>query len=223
MKTIILTLTFIISTSTMKTVFHSKLEDYLLDVLKEVEQIPEERKTLLNEFSDYLRVKREAGEEIRLNFICTHNSRRSHMGQLWAQVAADYYGIEKVFTFSGGTEATAFNPKAIGAMERSGFKIVKGVGGDNPRYQVSYGKNTPNMVLFSKKYDDPLNPTYGFAAIMTCSEADEECPLVRGAERRLSLHYDDPKAFDGTPQETAKYDERCRQIAIEMLYVMSRV
>ncbi len=207
----------------MKTEFHPKLEDYLLNVLKEIERIPDERKELLSEFSDYIRAKKEAGEEIKLNFICTHNSRRSHIGQLWAQVAAEYYDIEKVYTFSGGTEATAFNPNAIAAMERSGFKVSKGVGGQNPRYQVSYSRKSPEMVLFSKKYDDQINPRAGFAAIMTCSEADDECPIVRGAEKRIPLHYEDPKAFDGTPQEAAKYDERCRQIAIEMLYVMSRV
>lgn len=211
------------STTAMKTEFHPQLEDYLLNVLKEIERIPDDRKELLSEFSDYIRAKKEAGEEIKLNFICTHNSRRSHMGQLWAQVAAEYYDIEKVYTFSGGTEATAFNANAIAAMERSGFKVAKGVGGQNPRYQVSYSRKSPEMVLFSKKYDDQMNPRAGFAAIMTCSEADDECPIVLGAEKRIPLHYEDPKAFDGTPQEATKYDERCKQIAIEMLYVMSRV
>ncbi len=207
----------------MKTEFHPKLEEYLASVLKEIEHIPDVRKELLNDFSNYIRERSEAGEEIKLNFICTHNSRRSHMGQLWAQIAAAYYKIDNVFTFSGGTEATAFNPNAIAAMERSGFKVKKGDGDKNPRYEVSFSENSPKMILFSKKYDDPMNPSAGFAAIMTCSEADDECPIVRGSEKRIPLHYEDPKAFDGTTQEAAKYDERCRQIAIEMLYVMSRV
>lgn len=214
---------FFMTTLSMKTEFHPELEDYLQHVLKDIEQISNERKELLNEFTEYIRAKKEAGEEIKLNFICTHNSRRSHMGQLWAQVAANYYEIDNVFTFSGGTEATAFNPNAIAAMERSGFRVIKGIGDQNPRYEVSYGKKSPKMVLFSKKYDDPVNPSTDFAAIMTCSEADDECPIVRGAEKRIPLHYEDPKAFDGTPLEAVKYDERCRQIATEMFYVMSGV
>ncbi len=223
MKTLILTLALVMTTGNMKTEFHPKLEDYLLDILKDIDNIPESRKEILDELSVYISEKSKLGEEIKLNFICTHNSRRSHMAQLWAQVAASYYEIGNVHTFSGGTEATAFNPNAVAAMERAGFQIVKGVGGTNPKYQVSFSRMGPGMVVYSKKYDDVINPSTGFAAIMTCSEADEACPIVRGAANRIPLHYEDPKLFDGTDQQEAKYDERCRQIAIEMLYVMSKV
>ena len=34
--------------------------------------------------------------------------------------------------------------------------------------------------------------------------------------------YDDPKAFDDTPAEAEKYDERSQQIAREMLYIFSK-
>jgi len=36
---------------------------------------------------------------------------------------------------------------------------------------------------------------------------------------RFALPYDDPKQSDGTPTEVKTYDERCRQIAREMLYM----
>jgi hypothetical protein len=58
---------------------------------------------------------------------------------------------------------------------------------------------------------------------MVCAEANESCPIVPGADFRLGLPYQDPKAFDNTPQQNEKYDERCRQIAREMFYVFSQI
>jgi hypothetical protein len=53
--------------------------------------------------------------------------------------------------------------------------------------------------------------------------SDEACPVVSGAEVRISLPFNDPKHSDGTPSETEKYNEACRRIAIEMFYVMNQV
>ncbi len=58
---------------------------------------------------------------------------------------------------------------------------------------------------------------------MTCSDADENCPIIHGADFRVSLPYIDSKAMDNTPGETKAYDERCQQIATEMIYLMGRV
>jgi hypothetical protein len=58
---------------------------------------------------------------------------------------------------------------------------------------------------------------------MVCSEADQGCPFVPGTDFRLALPFDDPKAFDGTDLQDVKYDERCKQIGTEMLFVMSNV
>ena len=160
----------------------------------------------------------------RLNFICTHNSRRSHFGQVWAQVGAHHFGIDSlVQTYSGGTEATAFNERAVGALRRAGLDIHPAAISDNPRYAVHYAADRTPMVCFSKKYDDAsANPTSGFAAVMTCAQADRGCPVVYGSAARFSTPYEDPKASDGSPEERDTYDERCAQIAREMLYVMSR-
>lgn len=184
--------------------------------------IPDERKELLGELSAFIEERIRRGEEINLNFICTHNSRRSHIAQLWAQVAAYYYSLPGVTTFSGGTEATAFNPRAVRAMKEAGFEIVEVAQGDNPVYAVTYAKSVSPVKVYSKKYDDPVNQKKGFAAIMTCSHADANCPVVTGASKRISLTYDDPKDFDGTPQEEAKYRERVLQIGREILYAFSR-
>lgn len=185
--------------------------------------IPAERKTLLDTISNYIRSKRETGQPIQLVYICTHNSRRSHFGQVWAQVAANYYQIENVASYSGGTETTAFHPYAIEALKRVGFHIAAADNGSNPLYQVRYDEAQAPILCFSKVYNDPANPQKNFAAIMTCSDAEENCPFIPGVELRIGTSYEDPKAFDNTAQQDAMYDERCRQIALETLYVFSRL
>lgn len=198
------------------------LADYLAQRQREFELIDVPRRDLLAELSQYIRRRRMAGEAARLIFVCTHNSRRSHMAHLWAAAAAATFGLD-VATFSGGTEATAFNPRAIAAMERAGFRIDKRTAGDNPTYVVHFSKHRPGITCFSKKFDAAPNPRKDFAAVMVCGEADAACPAVAGASARFSIPFVDPKVSDGTPQEAATYDERCAQIAREMLYVMSRV
>lgn len=182
-----------------------------------VEDVSESRRSILDELVAYI----QKSDLPKLNFICTHNSRRSHLSQVWAQTMAAVHDI-RIETFSGGTEATAFHPNAVAALERAGYVISKGEG-ETPRYEVRYDSMVEPMVCYSKVYDAPSNPSEGFAAVMTCSEADAECPIVLGAAARIKLVYEDPKVGDGTPQEAAKYDERCRQIATEMMYVFKQI
>ena len=179
--------------------------------------IDEDRKAVLNQLKAYV----QDNEIPKLNFICTHNSRRSHLSQIWAQVFACHFNVS-LETFSGGTEATAFNPNAVAALRRAGFKI-ESEGGENPRYEVSFSDDQEKMVCYSKTFDDPLNPQEDFAAVMTCSEADADCPFVPGASARIKLFYEDPKVSDGTPEESQTYDERCAQIANEMKYIFSAI
>jgi arsenate reductase len=202
-----------------KTMF-TDLQKFADSLTFEFEQIPEDRRALLKQLAAFIEQQKDSGLPVQLTFICTHNSRRSHMGQIWSAAAAKYFSIESIETFSGGTEATAFNPRAVAAMERAGFQIDN-PGGDNPRYRVHFAQGDAGVVCFSKKYDDPANPQKNFAAIMTCSQADAECPFIPGAKFRLSLPYKDPKEADGTPEESSRYDERCRQIGREMMYAFS--
>lgn len=196
---------------------------YISSIQKEFIQIPQERKELLKELADYIGSKTKADKPVKLTFICTHNSRRSHISQIWAQTAAYYYGIQGVETYSGSTEATAFNPRAVKAMAKAGFNIEKTGDEKNPVYQVKFTDDMVPVKAFSKVYDGEGNPTKDFAAIMTCSQADETCPFIPGADERIAIPYDDPKEFDGTPQEEVKYDERTRQIAREIFYAFSLV
>jgi arsenate reductase (thioredoxin) len=207
----------------MKKSLFPSLQKFVEQSIPRFDSITEERKALLNQLTEYIKSKISKSEKVNLVFICTHNSRRSHISQLCAQVAAEYYGISNVFCYSGGTEATAFNPRAVTAMELAGFKIVKTSEVDNPIYEVRFAENVPALKAYSKVYDAPENPSQHFSAIMTCSHADENCPYIPGAESRISLTYDDPKDFDNTPMEAAKYAERVQQIGDELLYAFSHV
>lgn len=201
----------------------SPLQGTIGQLTREFDQIPAERKKILDQLTAFVQNKIDAGEKAYLNFICTHNSRRSHLSQIWAQTAAHAYGVPNVICFSGGTEATAFNPRAVKAMQDAGFSISKFADGENPVYDVKFSPGAPAIRAFSKKYDDPFNQSNAFAAVMTCSHADENCPVVLGATARIALTYDDPKNFDGTPQEAAKYAERVREIGREILYAFSKI
>jgi arsenate reductase (thioredoxin) len=182
-------------------------------------EIPEGRKKLLEQLGGYIARKRREGLPANVIVICTHNSRRSHIGQLWLWAAAQWYGIGGVHTFSGGTEATAFNHRSVAALQRAGFPLRKRTEGSNPVYALNTGDGDEQS-LFSKKFSEAPNPQKAFAAVMVCSEADAGCPFVPGADGRFSIPYHDPKDFDDTPEETAAYDERVRQMGREMFYAM---
>lgn len=180
-----------------------------------------ERKKELEVLTDFIQEKRDNNLPILLNFICTHNSRRSQFSQVWGQVASDYYGIPAQ-SFSGGIEVTAFNERAVASLERFGFKITKN-GEENPKYWLQWNVNSDPLAMFSKMYDDSINPASGFAAIMTCSHADENCPFVVGCEKRIPIRYDDPKEYDDTPLEQAMYDYRSFEIGTELFYIFSKI
>ena len=185
--------------------------------------VPNERKEVLQPLIEYIQNKVNSNEEIRLNFICTHNSRRSHLSQIWAQTMAFQFGIKNVFCYSGGTESTAMFSKVGETLVNQGFQIQKLSQEQNPVYAVKFDDNQLPIICFSKAYFDDFNPKYNFGAIMTCNNADEGCPMVFGAEARFPIKYDDPKAFDGTELMNQKYSERSLQIASEMYYMFSQI
>lgn len=186
-------------------------------------QISKERQAVLAPFKAYIAEKASKKEDIRLNFICTHNSRRSHLSQVWAQTMAFYFGVKQVFCYSGGTEATAMFPKIKETLQNQGFEIQQLSLQDNPVYTIKYAVNEAAVICFSKTYNDAFNPQSAFAAILTCDHADENCPVVIGAEARFAVQYEDPKAFDGTEIQNEKYAERSLEIAQEMWWVFGGI
>lgn len=183
--------------------------------------IPVERLGVIQPLVDYIQFKIDKKEEVNLNFICTHNSRRSQFSQIWAYTAANYFGIP-ANCYSGGVEVTSFNERAVESIKRSGFRVIT-KGNANPRYSVFHSEDSEPILAFSKLFDDPINKVDQFAAIMTCSHADENCPFIPGTEKRIPVRYEDPKSFDDTPEESVMYDQRSMQIASEMFYVFSKL
>ncbi|HET8885114.1 MAG TPA: protein-tyrosine-phosphatase [Salinimicrobium sp.] len=200
---------------------HKKLDE-LISTLN-VEIISEKRKDALKPLVDFIQQKIDIREEIRINFICTHNSRRSHLSQVWAQTFAHFFKIKNIFCYSGGTEATALFPMIAKTLENSGFKIKLISEGKNPVYSIKFAENQHPIIGFSKTFDDDFNPNSTFAAVMTCSHADEGCPFIAGAEKRIPITYEDPKIFDNTPEQAEKYNETNLKIATEMSYVFSQI
>ena len=185
--------------------------------------ISEERKAVLKPLIDFIQSKVDAKQIINLNFICTHNSRRSHLSQAWAQATGSYFGIENLFCYSAGTEATALFPVAAETLSNSGFRVDKLSEGNNPIYSLKYAENEHPVIGFSKTINSDFNPQNGFATIMTCSSADQGCPFIAGAEKRIPITYEDPKIADGTPQQAEKYLERSTQIGTELKFVFSQI
>jgi hypothetical protein len=199
------------------------LQPYVAEVARELHTISAERQKVLAEIAAAVAARLEQEKGAHLTFICTHNSRRSHMSQVWLQTAAQYYGLGNVHAWSGGTEVTACNCRTVTAMRRVGFAIHDATQGDNPLYLIRYAPDRPPIRAYSKRYDADDNPKRGFIALMTCSKADQTCPIVEGAIARFPIHYADPRVCDDTPTETAAYNERCREIAREMFFIMSEV
>jgi arsenate reductase len=199
------------------------LRTTIKELAQQFDLISEERKVILSQLTDYVKQKNKIGQAADLNFICTHNSRRSQTAQLWAQTAAYYCEVKNVRCFSGGTEATSFNPRAVKSLREAGFDISIWKAGENPIYELKFSVQAPAVRAFSKTFNDPSNPKTDFVAVMTCSHADQNCPLVSGASKRIALTYDDPKDFDGTAQESEKYRECIQKIGREILYAFSQV
>ncbi len=189
----------------------------------DVHRISEERKTIVQPLIDFIQQKVNNQQDIIINFICTHNSRRSHLSQVWAQVASAHFNIPNVYCYSGGTEETALFPKVAETLTEQGFTIFKIADTNNPVYAIKYSDNALPIIGFSKKYDSLFNPVSAFAAIMTCSQADGGCPFIGGAEQRIPITFEDPKISDGTTEQTKVYSERSLQIAAEMFYVFSMI
>lgn len=197
------------------------LAEFLAGAESEALLIPQERQLELRQVATWIAGRLAVGQHADLVFICTHNSRRSHFSQIWAAIAAFRHGLGGVRTFSGGTEVTAMNERVADSLRRSGLVVsVEDPAVTNPRFHVRYSVTQPPLECFSKIHHQLPNPSHDYCAVMTCSHADDACPVVPGCSLRVPVRYTDPKVADGTPDETRIYDERSQQICREMLYLM---
>ncbi|BDS12527.1 low molecular weight phosphatase family protein [Aureispira anguillae] len=206
-----------------KNLLNTALIDYCQQLEQGFEQLPATRKAILLQLSNYLSQKINAKQVPQVTVICTHNSRRSHFGQLWLAIGATYYGLPPIRTFSGGTEVSAFNPRAVQAFQRIGLEIKRPDHDTaNPAYEVRWQVNQSPYIAFSKKHTTAPNPSSAFAAVMVCTDADQNCPLVAGTDLKLTVPYTDPKKYDDTNLEAIEYDKTCQEIGREMLFVLQQ-
>ncbi len=207
--------------------FPDPVLDQLIDILaKEDDRIPDSRITVLDKLASYINQELKSGEPVRLNFICTHNSRRSQMAQIWAYTAATQYQVPRFEAYSGGTEITYFHPNAVQAMRTLGFRFLlqrDHQNPTNPHYEVVIGTGIPPLICYSKQFEDAIPSGKAFTAIITCSEAEKNCPVVPGAKSRFPLTYEDPKKNDGTSQEEKGYLKTAVEIGRELIYVFRNV
>lgn len=200
----------------------SKTTIFFQNALKEL-SLSEERKSLLLKIANFIASELKSNNIVNLNFICTHNSRRSQLSQVWAHFAVDYFKLNLIHSFSGGTEATAFYSNTVKTLQEVGFEFhIKDFSHQNPVYEISSKNMTTNIVGFSKVYEHPTNQK-PFIAITTCSHADENCPFIADAVQRFHLPFKDPKAADHTPEAMETYKKTSQLIAGELGYIFENV
>lgn len=198
------------------------INSYLASVEKRVFSPTPDRASVLHALSDFILDRQQRNDTVRLNFICTHNARRSHISQLLCAAIAIHADLENIECYSGGVETTRIHVNSMRALEQVGFEFAGQEEGENPHFLVDLGE--ANLIeVFSKRFDEGPNPTTDFAAVMVCSSADEACPFVPGASARIALTFDDPKEFDQDDDPIAGYMTRVDEIASELMYVMQRV
>ncbi len=201
---------------------YPELNELALKLISGFGLIPESRKSELKILSEAIRDSINQFGHADITVICTHNSRRSQLGQLALKTAALYCNLKEVHCFSGGTEASAFNYRMVLALKRAGFRVNQVSAGDNPKFYIPVSDNDYNLdIYYSKRFDESYNPGKNFIAVMVCSQADDACPIVKGAYKRISLPYTDPKEADDSENETRVYSEKVNEIFREMLYTMS--
>lgn len=193
--------------------------------LRKASELPinSDRIPLLNSLITVLQMKVNSGERVYLNFICTHNSRRSQLAQVWMEVLAHEFNLP-IRAVSSGTEVTALNERVVASLKRFGFVVDSDNPLDsNPFYSIQYDAYKEPILLYSKRVEDALPQSDSFIAVLTCSDAEQNCPFIPEAEARIPLRYEDPKVYDNTSSEAAKYDERSLQIASELLYIIQKI
>ena len=197
-----------------------QLHQLLKQLGKEREHISGTRIAKLRRIADVISIGLREANPLTVVFVCTHNSRRSQLAELWFRTLSTVYGLEDITVASAGTEATAFNEKMIHALELAGFEFQISGNSNNPTYhQLTADHNITGPPMYSKTLEQAFTrPVHG-VAIMVCDSAADVCPHVPNIRYRAELLYKDPKISDDTPEEAAVYDARVREIGREMLFL----
>lgn len=185
--------------------------------------INEDRKQQLRTIANFIISEIQLSKQVNLNYICTHNSRRSQLSNVWSSYAANYYNIDIIDSFSGGTAVTSFYRNTVKTLQQVGFIFkLSEFSHHNPVYSIEYENCKKPIKAFSKLYNDDFN-AIPFIAITTCTDADENCPFISEAIQRFHLPFNDPKNFDNTLYAQEKYLETNKQIAGEIHFMFKNI
>jgi arsenate reductase len=197
-------------------------EDFFKNALNTL-KLDKNRRQLLTSIAQFIAEEIKANKKVNLNYICTHNSRRSQLAQVWSSYACNYFKLSEVNSFSGGTAITAFYRNTVKTLQEVGFNFqIVEFSHQNPVYAINY-KNCINPIIgYSKLYDDEYNKK-PFIAITTCSNAEENCPFIPDTIERFHLPFNDPKSFDNSLNQAEKYMETNKQIAGEIHFIFEKI
>ncbi len=195
------------------------LQNYVHDLYPDYRSISEERRRIIEELASYIRGNIQTGVKTELLFVGTNNSTRSQFSYVWARTAAYYYGVNNLSFFSGGISPSEIDTQTIMALEDAGFIAYKINQTGETTYEIKYSYNLNPITIRSKTYNTFGQPTINFASIVVCANADINLPVIKGTNFRTSLHYFDPKAYQGTNEVMDQYKEKCREAALEMFYL----
>lgn len=205
----------------MPTTIITSTENFFKIAYKKL-KMDNERKDLLHTIANTIAKELQEKKEVNLNFICTHNSRRSQIAQTWSFFAADYFDLN-INSFSGGTEVTAFYRNSVKTLQKVGFTFnLLDFSHQNPKYEISFEGSKNSITGFSKRFDAAENKK-PYIAITTCDSADAKCPFIPSGIYRFHLPFTDPKFSDGTLTSDDEYLKTNTQIAGEIFTIFSQI
>ena len=79
---------------------YPETENLIKELEAEWHLIEDNRKLELRQLAGVILENIQEFNRADVTVVCTHNSRRSHLGQLWLKAAAMHYGIQNIFTYS---------------------------------------------------------------------------------------------------------------------------
>ncbi|WP_196893237.1 low molecular weight phosphatase family protein [Aureivirga marina] len=186
-------------------------------------EITNDRKETLNDIAKAVLDEYLRNERVNLNFICSHNSRRSQFAQIWGNYAINFFSIPNMECFSGGTVVTALHRNTVKTLKEVGFRFdVKTFNHQNPEYLISYQDCKKPILAYSKLIEDQNNKS-PYIAITTCNSIEKNCPLFTDCLAYFQLPYTDPKNYDYTALKNEKYNELNMNIASEMAFLFGYI
>jgi arsenate reductase len=114
-------------------------------------------------------------DTLHLLFLCTGNSCRSQMAEGWGR----HFAGDAIKVQSAGIEAHGKNPRAIAVMREAGIDIS--------------GQESARLTDAMLDWADVV--------VTVCGHADEHCPVLPTATRKLHWPLNDPAKAQGSEDE----------------------